>query len=654
MKRFALSIAVATCLTLALAPLHAASAKDTWTSVRSKNFYLVGNASEKDIRRIGVQLEQFRDVLTRLISSVKPISTVPITVVVFKSDDSFKPFRPPTAAAYFQSGEDVNYIALTSERRDENPYAAIFHEYVHVLIKNNTEHVPLWFNEGLAEYYSSFDMMDGNRKAMIGKPINSHVLYLRQQKMLPLETLFAVTQGSPIYNERDKQGVFYAESWALVHYLLLGNEGKRAPQFKHFLNLLASGTEVEEAFKQAFQTDYRTLEKELRQYIGRRSYAVSVTTFNEKLAFDTGMQSAPLTDAQAQFYLGDLLLHTSQLDRAEKYLQEAVRLDPDLARAHASLGMLNLRRERFDEAKKHLERAVASDTKNYLVHYYYAYMLSRAHMRGDSYASEFAPELADLMRAELRKAIELAPDYAESYHLLAFINLVMGEKLDESIQLLKHAMTLAPGEQRFGNVLAQLYMRKRDYKTARQILEPIASHTGGDEPQSSAQAQSLLQTISSIEKYEASNPSRGGDDEHAGAPTGGAATASPSQTRRRADGDPSSPDADPQTAFQQSLLPKRAGEERARGQLLRIDCNAQGVTMTIKVGDRTLHLHNNDLVSIKFITFTQEMRGEISCGPRNPPNPVIVSYRAVKDAKSKTDGQVTAIAFLSKELDAIQ
>lgn len=650
MKRFALTLAMAACLTLALAPLRAVSARDTWTSVRTKHFFLVGNASEKDIRRIGVQLEQFRDVLTRLISNVNSVSAVPVTVVVFKSDDSFKPFRPPTAAAYFQSGEDVNYIALTSERRDENPYAAIFHEYVHFLIKNNTEHVPLWFNEGLAEYYSSFEMMDGDRKVMIGKPINNHVLYLRQQKMLPLEMLFAVTHDSPIYNEREKQGVFYAQSWALVHYLLLGNEGKRAPQFKQFLNLLASGTAVEAAFKQAFQTDFRALEKELKQYIGRRSYTVSVTTFNEKLAFDTEIESAPLTDAEGQFYLGDLLLHASQLDRAEKYLQEAVKLDPNLAIAHASLGMLQLRRERFDEARKHLQRAAASDTKNYLVHYYYAYMLSRAQMRGSTYVSGFAPEVAQLMRAELRKAIELAPLYAESYHLLGFVNLVMGEQLDESIQLLRHAITLAPGEQRFVNVLAQLYIRKRDYKTARELLEPIARSSDGGDPQASAHAQSLLQTISSIEEHEARYPPRDGD-ETAGAT---AADGARPQLKRRADGDTTSGDADPRTAFQQALLPRREGEEQARGQLLRIDCNAQGVTMTIKTGDRTLKLQNNDLRRITFITFTPEMRGEIGCGPRNPANPVIVSYRAVKDANSKTDGEVTSIAFISKELDAIQ
>jgi tetratricopeptide (TPR) repeat protein len=645
-KRFTLALALVAFI-FALAPLQTASAKDTWTSVRSKNFHLVGNASEKDIRRIGVQLEQFRDVLSRLIANVKAVSSVPITVVVFKSDDSFKPFRPPSAAAYFQSGEDVNYIALTSERMDENPYAAIFHEYVHFLVKNNTENVPLWFNEGLAEYYSSFDIMDGDKKVMIGKPISNHVLFLREQKLLPLETLFTVTHNSPIYNERSKQGVFYAQAWALVHYLLLGNEGRRAPEFKQFLNLLASNMPVESAFKQAFQTDFRTLEKELKQYIGRRTYPVSVTTFNEKLAFDTQMKSAPLTEAEGQFYLGDLLLHTFELDRAEKYLQQSIKLDPSLALAHASLGMLNVRRERFDEARTHLQRAVAADTKNYLVHFYYAYMLSRAGARSGSYVTEFAPEIAATMRAELRKTIELAPSYAESYHLLAFVNLVTNEQLDESIELMKHAMTLQPGEPRFSSVLAQLYMRKRDFKTARQILEPIAREGSSADPQLTAQAQSILQAIATIEEHEARSQSRAADDE------GGAQDAAGAPQLKR-QGNGAADDPGSQAAFQQTLLPRREGEEQTRGQLLRIDCNAQGVTMTIKAGERTLKLHNNELANINFLSYTTDMRGRIGCGPRNPANPVIVSYRAAHNAKLKTDGEVTAIAFISKELDAMQ
>ena len=49
MKRFVFPLAVALCL---LALVSEVSAKDTWISVRTKNFYLIGNANEKDIHKV--------------------------------------------------------------------------------------------------------------------------------------------------------------------------------------------------------------------------------------------------------------------------------------------------------------------------------------------------------------------------------------------------------------------------------------------------------------------------------------------------------------------------------------------------------------------------------------------------------------------------
>jgi type I restriction-modification system DNA methylase subunit len=52
--------------------------------VRTKNFLLVGNASEKDIRKVGLKLEQFREVFTRLFPTMRFNTPVPTTVIVFK------------------------------------------------------------------------------------------------------------------------------------------------------------------------------------------------------------------------------------------------------------------------------------------------------------------------------------------------------------------------------------------------------------------------------------------------------------------------------------------------------------------------------------------------------------------------------------------
>src|SRR5215210_1706245 len=114
MKRFSLALLAVLCL-LALAPQSETFAKDTWTSVRSKNFFLVGNASEKEIKRVATRLEQFRDVLSRLLNKANLTSSTPTTVVVFKSRSAYAPFAPPNTAGYFQPGPDMNYIALSEE-----------------------------------------------------------------------------------------------------------------------------------------------------------------------------------------------------------------------------------------------------------------------------------------------------------------------------------------------------------------------------------------------------------------------------------------------------------------------------------------------------------------------------------------------------------
>ena len=101
---------------------QAAAAKDVWTGVRSQNFFLVGNASEKEIRQVATRLEQFRHVFTQLFPKATFNTPVPTTVVVFKNDSAYKPFKPVVdgkvseVAGYFQSSDDVNYITLTPEQ----------------------------------------------------------------------------------------------------------------------------------------------------------------------------------------------------------------------------------------------------------------------------------------------------------------------------------------------------------------------------------------------------------------------------------------------------------------------------------------------------------------------------------------------------------
>ena len=45
--------------------------------------------------------------------------------------------------------------------------------------------------------------------------------------LLPIEQLIRVDRNSSLYNEGDRRSVFYAQSWALAHMLLLGEPLRR-------------------------------------------------------------------------------------------------------------------------------------------------------------------------------------------------------------------------------------------------------------------------------------------------------------------------------------------------------------------------------------------------------------------------------------------
>ena len=202
MRRFVLPIAICLCLFATVSHHATVAAKDAWVSVRTKNFFLVGNASEKDVKQVGVKLEQFREVFTRFFPKTNFKTPVPTTVMVFKNANSYAPFRVrEKSSGHFQSGPDVNYIALTADIKNEG-FAVIFHEFTHLLVNNNFKHAPVWFNEGLAEYYSMFHMSE-DQKVVLGYPIVNHVMLLRRNKLLPLRALFEVDHKSADYNEAD-------------------------------------------------------------------------------------------------------------------------------------------------------------------------------------------------------------------------------------------------------------------------------------------------------------------------------------------------------------------------------------------------------------------------------------------------------------------
>lgn len=609
----------------------AAQAKDKWRSVRTNNFLLIGNGTEKEIREVATKLEQFRDVFNRLFTGSKINTPVPTTVIVFKSLSSYKPFSLPNSTGYFQKGDDVNYITLTTDVSTESPFGIIYHEYVHLLVESISGKAPAWFNEGLAEYYSSFNIVD-DKRVHLGELLPHHFQTLRENRLLPLKKLFDVRYDSPEYNERSKRGIFYAQSWALVHYLLLSNHGQRATQLNKFVQLLGANLPTDEAFKQAFQIEMETLETELRGYIFGNTFHVQITTFNRKFEFDREFKVSLLSEAEVEAYLGDLLLHRHLLAEAEQRLQRALTIDPNQGVALTSLGILRTRQGRFTEARQALQKAVKADANNYLAHYHYAYVLSREEMDDNNWVYMYAPENAATMRFELTKAIELNPDFPESYALLAFVYMVMGDDLNRSMELLKKAQALSPGRPDLAFTLAQIQMRQRNFDLARNALDPLLAAA---DSQLRARAESLLDLIKNREEQTAQAELERGNHSPAPGPTS----------------------KDYQPPSESDLVHERLGaiqpgQSRIQGQFNKLECEDNGTAyFYVQTSERLYKVRASKLRAVKLTTYVQVDR-TLTCGQRKSPENVVVTFRPTTDAKdmrAKIDGDVLTVDLVPKE-----
>lgn len=628
---------------LAAAPQFCVASNETWISVKSKNFRLVGNADEAEMRRAAFKLEQFRDVFTQLFSEMNFVSPIPTTVIVFKDEAAFSRFKPTNedgtrrdwVVGYFLPGKDVNYIALPASGEKTNSLSTIYHEYVHFLIDNTLgrANIPPWFNEGFAEYYEQTVIAD-DFKATLGSINNAHLSILRKNGLVPFEKFFAVDYYA--LNRQTKENVihYYAQSWAVMHYLIQGNKGERNPQLHYFRGLLLKGKPSKEAFQEAFKTDYATLETEVKKYIERKTFDVSAVNLDKNLIAANEMQVSPVSAAEAKAYQGDLLFHQNRSDEAGSLLRESLTLNPDLGFANAVFGLIKLKEKNFAEAQKYLEKAVQTDAQNYLAHYGYAYVLSREGMSDFGFVIAYNVKYAEKIRESLRRAIALNPNFAESYHLYALVNIVRNENLDEALETINKALRIAPGNQWYAMRLAEIYMRRQNFAEARNITQKILKTVSDDELKLYAQSTLNMNNAWEAQLEDVKKHQKRPEDEVTDKILSEEEIARLNEIAMN-------------QSLNESLRKPRLGEKRILGFLTAVECDSNQVIYSLKSGNQTFTLKSGSLDEVTLTAFASA-DAKFGCGTLKTEPYAVITYRTNADTKNKIAGEAVAIEFVPK------
>jgi tetratricopeptide (TPR) repeat protein len=450
-----------------------------WFETRTAHFNIYSCGAPQEVRKLAARLEQFSESYS-LLAGTQAVTSPPIVVMAFPDEESMMPFlplyqgKPGNLAGFFQRGNDENLIvlALPGNETAMTGMEVIFHEYTHFLLRRNDPIWPLWLKEGMAEIYSTLDVTSGYY-VRIAQPIDHHLSLLAQEPLMPLDELFAVTRDSPQYNERSRQGIFYAESWLLTHFLIAGDNPIYKARFGRFTPLLHEGQVPEQAFTNAMQMSLPAMEDQLRGYLERDKFAPIELTLPTDVSAPINMATRTITPVEIFFWLGDELFRTGRLDDAEPYFAQAQKLAPASPLPYEGLGLLAAEREKPDEAVSELKESLKRGSTSYLAHYVYAREKYQLTTDSENRYTPLQGEAAAEIRGELQKAISLMPDFGPAHELLGFFEMVQGENLPAAEQQLQQAVQLEPENPSCLFMLAQAQFRNREPAAAKRTLEPL-------------------------------------------------------------------------------------------------------------------------------------------------------------------------------------
>jgi tetratricopeptide (TPR) repeat protein len=431
---------------LALAPSVAAAQPDRWLELRSPHFVVVSNAGEEKARSVARELERAREVFRGILDTARSDARRPVVVLAVRNEDGLGELLPqflerkgPRPAAAYWMGPHEHHLALRADVSADERARRVFHEYVHLLTHLNVPDPPAWLDEGLSELWGTVVVEGGTVE--VGRPAPDHLKTLRARRAwIPLDELLAM--DAPDARDSKRVSMFYAQSWALTHCLVLGacldRTGGAAASLElappAYVDELREGTGPIDAARLAFG-DLAALEETLSEYVrAGRFRALRIVAHpqdGEDDPAEAGRDDArALTPAEALVIRAGFLMDGERPAAALPLLTEALRLEPGDPAVLEMMGRYHFQRNEPTEAVRWFDRAIESERVGYIAHYYRAIL-----------ARTLPGEVSE--EDHLRRAVTLNDAFAPAYARLAGV-LARDDRPAEAVEAARRAVELEP------------------------------------------------------------------------------------------------------------------------------------------------------------------------------------------------------------------
>lgn len=475
-----------------------------WTEVRTSHFVVSSDAGEAAAREVARDFEQIRALFHATFPELRVDPPQAIRIIVARDEATMRMITPdewggpehvrPTGV--FHTDGEKDYIVLRLDAEGTTAFHTSYHEYTHSLLYMNFPRLPLWVREGVAEFFGNSLLSEA--KATTGTVDRGHLFVLSKNAWLPMETLFQVTETSPYYNERNPASVFYAESWATVHYLLLDPEARRGDLFKKYLAAWDAGGDSVAAGRTSLG-DLNTFEQAVKKYVGQANWRPGVALPGLAGLEEASWKSRALAPAEVLALRGDYFTHRHMMDGARPLLEEAVKSGSEIAATHEALGFFYFRDGEFAEAQEEMQRAIALGSVDFVPYF----VLGSLELRN---ALAAANDVDDA-RKNLERAAELNPRYAPTFEVLTQAYSSSTSTQAKALAAAETAVKLDPESRNYRMLLAYMLLNNGRVEEARAVAEKLKA--GAKSPEDERMAKSALEAIAEEEEWEKSGVTEG-------------------------------------------------------------------------------------------------------------------------------------------------
>jgi len=175
---------------------------------------------------------------------------------------------PGTVGVYNPSARSLMAIARPDS---EATWYVVQHEGFHQFLHNVVGgQIPIWINEGLADYFG-ISIYTGDGYVMgIVPPLRLAALksWIESGKALTVEKMMQMPHE--LWNlqlgDAGKSSVNYDQAWSMVHFLAHGDGGRYQDAFNGFLRSVSRGAKWEQAWVANFGAGTREFEQRWRKY----------------------------------------------------------------------------------------------------------------------------------------------------------------------------------------------------------------------------------------------------------------------------------------------------------------------------------------------------------------------------------------------------